>query len=143
MGKTRFANLKTIGDTAITPQKGDLLMFSYQPSEKILKVESQLSDNVFLVLSEEENSYVVYVYQPDLLNRFNSGIMSGLAQIGTTQDKIKPGKKLKIYVWKYGADSTRVITSIGTVQSVERFWTSVQSEIRKVTTDIGVFFVMS
>lgn len=143
MGKTRFANLRPTDNTAITPRQGDLLMFSYQPSEKILRVETQLADNVFLVLSEEENSYIVYVYQPDLLNRFNSGIMSRLAQIGTTQDKIKPGKRLKIYVWKYGADSTRVITNIGIVQSVERLWTSVQSEIYKVTTDIGVFFVMS
>lgn len=144
LGKTRFSILRPLNrPNATAPQKDDLLLFTYQETEKVQSVVTKFSDNVFFVLSQENNSYLVYWYSAELLSKFNKGMTSNLAQIGTSQEKIKVGKKLKLLLWKYGDDSVRTATSVGTVKAIETIITEVQTLIQKITTTTGIYFVMS
>lgn len=143
MGKTRFAILNPISDVfADSPKKGDLLLFSYQPTEKILRVDQKLSDNIFLVISEENKSYIVYNRQRSLLEQYRKGKLTDMAKIGYTNDKIKIGSKLKISVFDFDS-GIRVITGIGTVKSVKKITTDIGSELYKITTTSGIYFVMN
>lgn len=144
MGKTRFAILRPLNNpSAVAPQKNDLLMFSYQQTENVSEVDIKLAENVFLVISEKNNSYIVYWYTTELLKKYNLGLMSGLAQIGTTQDKITLRKRLKVRIWQYGNDFNRVITDIGIVQSSRKLLTAIGTIIHHVTTSTGEYYIMS
>ncbi len=146
MSKTRYATLYPLeGAYADSPKKGDLLTFPYKSSDRIKQVEQQLSDNVFLVISEENSSYIVYNRSKELLRLYSDGVRIGtnvtLALIGYTQNKILRGKPFKLCVWDY-ASNQRENVSTNVVTNVEKIITKLKSRVYKVTTPSCVFYVM-
>ena len=143
MGKTRYAILIPVdGVFSDCPKQGDMLLFDYQYTEKVLKVDDQLADNVFLVISGENNLYIVYVKPPDLVERYRHGDKQGLALIGHSQDKMRVGTKAKIQVWDYDKEE-RAFRDIGRILKHELLYSEDGILLHKVITTLGVYYVMS